>query len=127
MDSSDTDLRQRTEVLKSSGTDSDLIQHLLKDALLLEVLKENLQTQVETLQSFHSQYLSEPWRVLHEQPLDQIRVEMAKFGIAIQKLRTTREEELKKLTDSVQNIIQLVPRVVFLVGHSSNPRYRNST
>ena len=124
---SDTDLRQRTEVLKSSGTDSDLIQHLLKDALLLEVLKENLQTQVETLQSFNSQYLSEPWRVLHEQPLDRIELEMAKFRVEIQKLRTTREEDLKKLTDSVQNIIQLVPRIFFLVGHSSNSRYRNST
>ena len=48
VNSSQINTLQRTKILRSSGTDPNLIQYLLIDAQLLEILKENLTKQVET-------------------------------------------------------------------------------
>ena len=98
-------------MLRSSGNDPNLIQHLLEDAQLLESLLANLKMQVETLHSFRDQYLSQSWRVLHEEPLDEIEKKMKDFGLAIQDLERKGNDELKNLSDASQNIIQLVAHV----------------
>jgi hypothetical protein len=79
---------------------------------MLEVLHDNLEKQVETLQTFRRQYLSESWRVLYEQPSDQIMAEMHKFGSEVDILGKDGEEKLKNLTSLSQNIIQLVSNMV---------------
>ena len=108
MNSSQVNTLQRTKILRSSGTDPNLIQHLLIDAQLLEILKENLTKQIETLHSFRDWYQSESARALHELPLDEVRNKMDDFEKATDELRTTTEKQLGNLTESSQNMIQLV-------------------
>ena len=98
-------------ILRSSGTDPTLIQYLLIDAQLLEILKENLWRQIETLHLFRDWYQSESARALHELPLDEERKKMCEFEKASDELRTTTETHLKGLTESSQNMIQLVSSV----------------
>ncbi|KAF7506301.1 hypothetical protein GJ744_011874 [Endocarpon pusillum] len=97
----------RSRVLRSSGNDTNLIGHLLTEVQLLEALHENLKKQVERLYAFRRQYLSESWRVLYEQPSDQIQEEMRKFENEIEVLNKDGEEKNKYLTNLSQNIIQL--------------------
>lgn len=99
---------QRTMILRSSGTDPNLIQYLLNDAQILEILTENLTKQIETLQLFREWYQSESARALHELPLDEVRNKMAELERASHELQTTTEKLLRNLTESSQNMIQLV-------------------
>lgn len=99
---------QRTKILRSSGSDPSLIQYLLIDAKLLEILKENLTEQFQTLESFRVWYQSESARALHELPLDEVRIKMENLKSANLELRMTTEEKLRELTESSQNLIQLV-------------------
>jgi hypothetical protein len=94
--------------LRSSGNDPALIQDLLNDAQLLELLTRNLKKQVETFRSLKGRYISDTWRVLHEHAPDQLLKEMDKLGTEIQSLKAGCEKRLADLTNSSQNIIQLV-------------------
>ena len=95
-------------ILRSSGTDPHLIQDLLNDAQLLEILRENLTKQIDTLHNFRDWYQSESARALHEVPLDEVRNKMGELERAGNELQTTTERFLKLLTESSQNMIQLV-------------------
>ena len=95
-------------ILRSSGTNPNLIQDLLNDAQLLEILRENLTKQLDTLQKFRTWYRSESAIALHELPLHEVRVKMNRFGRKVHELRTTTERLLRNLTESSQNMIQLV-------------------
>ena len=95
-------------ILRSSGTDPNLIQDLLNDAQLLEILRENLTRQIDTLEKFRDWYQSESARALHELPLDEVRIKMVELGRASHELQTTAERLLRSLTESSQNMIQLV-------------------
>lgn len=46
--------------------------------------------------------------MLHEQPSDQVKAEMDKFGKEVEDLKKNGEDEVKSLTELSQNIIQLV-------------------
>ena len=108
MSLSQTNILQRTKILRSSGTDPNLIQYLLNDAQLLEILTTNLTKQIENLQSFRIWYQSEPARALHETPLDEVKARMAELEEATHKLQATSEERLRNLNQASQNMIQLV-------------------
>ena len=94
--------------MRSGGTDPDLIQDLLNDAQLLEILRENLTKQIDTLHKFRTWYQSESARALHELPLEEVRIKMAELETMSHKLQKTTEKELKNLTESSQSMIQLV-------------------
>ena len=106
-----TDTFQRAKILRSSGSDPGLIQELLIDAKLLEILKDNLAKQSDTLRSFPDWYQNESMRTLHEQPLDEVREKMVEFTRAGSDLQKTTEKRLRDLTESSQNLIQLVSSV----------------
>ncbi|KAF7512901.1 hypothetical protein GJ744_012004 [Endocarpon pusillum] len=101
-------LTLRSKVVKLSGNDPDLIGHLLNEVQLLEALHNNLKKQLEILETFHRQYLSDSWKVLHEQASDQVREVMDNFGKEIEILKKNGEDKVKSLTDLSQNIITLV-------------------
>ncbi|KAM0800737.1 ankyrin repeat-containing domain protein [Usnea florida] len=98
----------RAKILRSSGTNPNVIQELLNDAQLLEILRENLTKQIDTLQKFRYLYQSESWRALHELPLDEVKRKMLKLERASIELQRTAEKLLRGLTESSQNMIQLV-------------------
>ncbi|ERF69382.1 hypothetical protein EPUS_05927 [Endocarpon pusillum Z07020] len=100
-------LTLRSKVVKLSGNNPDLIGYLLNEVQLLEALHNNLKKQLETLQTFHRQYLSDSWKVLYEQPSDQVREVMDKFRDEIEILEKNGENKVKSLTDLSQNVIQL--------------------
>lgn len=115
-------------VLRWSGNNPSLIQRLLNDAQLLELLKDNLKKQVQSLVSFHYNYGSVAWRALHEQSNDQQTAVMKRFEDDIQDMRRECEEQLAALSESSQNIIQLViisPRAI--KAAESDNSFRNST
>jgi hypothetical protein len=94
--------------LRWSGNNPSLIQRILKDAQLLELLKANLKKQVQSLVSFHKSYGSDEWRALHEQSSYQLQEFMKRFGDDIDDMKKECDEQLAALSESSQNIIQLV-------------------
>lgn len=78
------------------------------DAQLIDILKENLTNQIQMLENFRDWYQSESARALHELSLDEVRNKMNDLDRASYELRTTTENQLKGLTESYQNMIQLV-------------------
>jgi hypothetical protein len=113
-------------VLRWSGNNPSLIRRLLNDAQLLELLEDNLKKQVQSLLSFHYNY--DAWGALHEQSNDPKTEVMKKFKDSIQNMEKECEEQLAVLSNSSQNIIQLViisPRAIKAAESDNN--YRNST
>ena len=99
---------QRTRILRSSGTDPGLIKDLLNDAQILEILRENLTKQIDTLHKFRNWYQSDSARALHEEPLDEVRNKMGELESASYELQMKTERFLRSLTESSQSMIQLV-------------------
>ena len=100
--------QQRARVLRSGGDDSGLIQYLIRDAQLLDDIKTNQKEQMEILRSFQSQYLSNPWKTAHEQPLEEVKRRVNEIQSEVEKLGQAVQDELGALFDMSQNIIQLV-------------------
>ena len=95
-------------MLRSRGTDANLIQLLIKDAQLLDSIKTNHKMQTETLQSFQSKYASESWRVTHEQSFDEVKKRINEIKDEVQDFGQSAQDELNTLSDQSQNTIQLV-------------------
>lgn len=64
--------------------------------------------QIETLQSFQSKYVSESWRVVHEQSFDEVKKRMNEIKEEVDHFGKTAQDELNALSDQSQNTIQLV-------------------
>lgn len=70
--------------------------------------------QTETLQTFQSRYLSEPWRVIHEQPFDELKSVINDLRNDVHEFDRIVQDELLILSNTSQNIIQLVLLECFL-------------
>lgn len=64
--------------------------------------------QTETLQSFQSKYVSESWRVVHEQSFDEVKKRINEIKEEVDQFGKTAQDELNALSDQSQNTIQLV-------------------
>ena len=64
--------------------------------------------QTETLQSFQSKYVSESWRVVHEQSFDEVKKRINEIKEEVHHFGKTAQDELNALSDQSQNTIQLV-------------------
>lgn len=95
-------------MLESSGTDSNLVKFLLRDARLWEVLSKLLEDQITTLKSLHESYQNKSWTVLYEEDLDQLQDKIWAFGEKTDILNHKVQNLLGNLTATSQNLIQLV-------------------
>ncbi len=112
-------IRQRTEVLKSNGTESEVIKILLRDARLLGWLSKLLEDQMLTLKTLERNYTHKNWSVLHEQDKDKTETVIRKFGKEIDSLAEHMHHKLGDLTSKSQDLIQLVKQSVLNIRFAS--------
>ena len=65
-------------------------------------------TQVETLESFQSKYSSEPWRIMYEQPANEVQELMNEIRNTTKEYDKSVQDELYTFSETSRNIIQLV-------------------
>ena len=95
-------------MLESSGTDSNLVKFLLRDARLWGILSKLLEDQITTLHALHESYQNKSWTVLNEEDLDQLQDNICAFYDKTDILNHKVQNLLGNLTATSQNLIQLV-------------------
>lgn len=101
-------MRQRSLVLKASGTNAHLIQYLIQDAQILEDLTTSHKKQIQTIQLFQSEYSNDVWRVTYEQPSKDIERQIGDIQRAVKVFDESVQQEITVLSETSRNIIQLV-------------------
>lgn len=108
---------QRAKVLKSNGTDSQLIKSLLSDARLWGVLNKLLEDQVSALKSLQGSYENENLTVLHEEDSKERKRKIKDFSNITDSRSphslSQKSKLLEKLTKTSETLIQMVKQPIF--------------
>jgi hypothetical protein len=95
-------------LLRASGGNQHLIRDLLSDAQLWDVLNRCCSRQIAELKAFRDSYFKVSFGVLHENSPEEREASKRLFDEKIQELEKAHRRDLKILTDTSQNLIQLV-------------------